>query len=204
MSAKLAVATSNAGKLAELRQMLSALDVEVLGSKELFPEPLEIAEEGESFEENAIHKATVVAKLTGMLTLADDSGLEVDALGGRPGVLSARFAGPQATDAQNNAALLEALRDVREPMTARFRCVLALVDPSGAEPAVVVREGRCEGEITREPRGGFGFGYDPLFVVAGLGRTMAELSEAEKNQLSHRGRALEAMMPELEAALRKR
>lgn len=197
---KLVVSTSNPGKLAELRQMLAILDLEVLGLGEALREPMEIAEEGETFEENALHKARVVAEATKTLTLADDSGLEVDALGGKPGVHSSRFAGPHATDAENNAALLEALRDAGEgPLTARFRCVLALVDPSGFTP--VFAEGRCEGEITREARGGSGFGYDPLFVVAGDGRTMAELADEEKNRISHRARALEAMLPKLRALL---
>lgn len=201
---KLVIATSNRGKLAELRQMLEGADVEVLGLADALPTPLEIEESGETFEENAILKASVVAKATGMLTLADDSGLEVDALEGKPGVRSARFAGPNATDAENNASLLDALRDFPEgtPLTARFRCVLALVDPSQAAP-LAIADGRCEGEITRESRGSGGFGYDPLFVVTGLGRTMAELTAAEKNTLSHRARALAAMLPKLKAVLAK-
>lgn len=199
----LVIATSNRGKLAELRELLSALPVEVLGMQEALGEPLDIAEEGETFEANAIHKATVVANAAGMLTLADDSGLEVDALGGEPGVHSARFAGPDATDAKNNAKLLAALRGLAgEAKTARFRCVLALVEPGKAAPLAVV-EGRCEGVIAEEARGEGGFGYDPLFIVAETGRTMAELSAAEKNRLSHRARALEAMLPKLRAVLER-
>lgn len=199
----LVIATSNRGKLAELRQLLAELPVEVLGMKEALGEPLEIAEEGETFEENAVHKATVVANATGMLTLADDSGLEVDALGGAPGVHSARYAGPNATDAENNAKLLAALRGLEgAPRTARFRCVLALVEPGKAAPLVVV-EGRCEGTIAEEARGEGGFGYDPLFIVAETGRTMAELPSGEKNRLSHRARALEAMLPKLRSLLER-
>jgi len=199
--AKLLVATSNRGKLAELRRMLADVPVEVLGLRDVFDEPMEIAEEGTSFEENAIHKARVVARASGLLTLADDSGLEVDALSGRPGVHSARFAGPNATDAENNRALLEALATSGEPpYTARFRCVLALVNPAKLDEPVLAK-GACEGTIANEPRGLEGFGYDPLFVVEGLGRTMAELSPETKNQISHRARALRALLPELVARL---
>src|SRR5262249_25092396 len=153
---------------------------------------------------NAVHKATVVAAATMMVSIADDSGLEVDALGGRPGVRSARFAHLRATDAENNAALLAALPDVEgeEARAPALRCVLALVDPwapPGAPP--VIAEGRCEGSIAREPRGAGGFGYDPLFVVKGFGRTMAELSEMEKNALSHRARAVDAIRPSLRQLL---
>lgn len=200
---KLVVASSNPGKIAELRKMLAPLDLELLSLKEALPEPPEIVEDCETFEENAIKKARVVAEAAQLLALADDSGLEVDALGGKPGVHSARFAGPDASDAENNAALLEALRDIREePLTARFRCVLAVVDPSGGAP--ILAEGSCEGAITREPRGSFGFGYDPLFVLAGQDRTMAELDAAEKNRISHRAEALEALLPKLRNFLKER
>lgn len=200
MTTKLVVATSNRGKLAELRRLLADVPVEVLGLRDVFEEPPEIAEDGATFEENAVHKARVVARESGLLTLADDSGLEVDALSGRPGVHSARFAGPDATDADNNRALLEALAACDPPYTARFRCVLALVDPAEMD-APVLAKGACEGEITNAPRGLEGFGYDPLFVVEGMGRTMAELSPETKNQLSHRARALRAMLPEIVARL---
>lgn len=200
---RLVIATSNRGKLAELRRMLARLDVEVLGLRDVFDEVPEIPEEAATFEENALFKASFVAKRIGIATLADDSGLEVDALSGDPGVHSARFAGPNATDAENNAQLLEALRHLPgEPWTARFRCVLALVDPEGSAP--IIKEGSCEGAITRTPRGENGFGYDPLFVLAGRDSTMAELADEEKNRISHRARALEAMLPELEARLQGR
>jgi XTP/dITP diphosphohydrolase len=189
--------------------------------------PPEVSEDGTSFAENAVKKAGTIARATMMLTVADDSGLEVDALGGRPGVRSARFAHARATDAENNAALLAALEALREPHSlrsgpssgtpgdvpsalanggfrARFCCVLALVDPfaHGGNPQVV--EGICEGDIVRTPRGTGGFGYDPLFVVSGTAKTMAELDQGEKNRLSHRGRAFAALRPVLEAAFRER
>lgn len=200
----LVVATSNKAKLVELRAMLEDLPVELVSLADALGEKLAIAEDGATFEENAVHKATVAANATLMPTLADDSGLEVDALGGRPGVRSARFAGPRATDAENNAALLAALGEV-EQRAGRFRCVLALVDPfapPGTAPIVV--EGRCEGEVAREPRGAGGFGYDPLFLVSGLGRTMAEMSEDEKNRTSHRALAVKALRPRLAALLEAR
>jgi XTP/dITP diphosphohydrolase len=166
-------------------------------------------ERGATFAEIATAKAAAIARATMALTLADDSGLEVDALEGRPGVRSARFAHERATDAENNAALLAALEALGEPTSegrfrARFRCVLALVDPftAGGEPQLV--EGSCEGTLTRTPRGSGGFGYDPLFVVDGTGKTMAELTPTEKNVLSHRSRALAALRPILERVLAER
>jgi XTP/dITP diphosphohydrolase len=202
----LVVASSNRGKLVEFGALAADLPVEIIGLSEAFPEPPSIVEDGDTFEANAIHKARVVAATAVMLTLADDSGLEVDALGGRPGVRSARFAHERATDAENNAALLAALADVEEQhRTARFRCVLALVDPwapAGTKP--IIASGSCEGTIAREPRGTGGFGYDPLFIVRGIQRTMAELSDVEKNALSHRALALKALRPELAALLESR
>lgn len=203
----LVVATTNRGKLAELRALLADLPVDALGLDEALPERITVAEDGDTFEANAIHKAQVIASVTQMLTLADDSGLEVDALGGRPGVRSARFAGPRATDAENNAALLAALGELEEgePRRARFRCVLALVDPwapPGAPPVTI--DGRCEGFIARTPHGTGGFGYDPLFVVEERGCSMAELPEADKNALSHRGRAFARLRPLLAELLARR
>ncbi len=198
------VASHNPGKLVEIRAILADLPVEVLSADEALGDAPEVVEDGQSFEENAAKKARVIAQASGMITLADDSGLEVDALGGKPGVRSARFSGESATDAENNAALLEALAKVEGgERTARFRCVLVLVDPSKPEREQVV-EGRCEGRIAREPRGRAGFGYDPLFIVAGRDRTMAELGEDEKNRISHRARALAQMRPRLDALVRAR
>ena len=152
----------------------------------------EVVEDAETFEGNARKKATELARRSGLSALADDSGLEVDALGGAPGVYSARFAGPGATDGTNVDKLLGAIVDVDDPArTARFRCVLALAGPSGAIEHVT--DGRCEGRITRERRGEGGFGYDPVFVPAGETRTMAELTSEEKNARSHRGAAVRAM-----------
>jgi XTP/dITP diphosphohydrolase len=194
----LLVATHNRGKLAEYRQLLSDLPVEVLSAAVVLGDAPPVAEIGATFEENALLKGKAAAEASMLVTLADDSGLEVDALGGRPGVRSARYAKEGATDAENNAALLTALEEVDDDgqRTARFRCVIALVDP-WAEGAPIVTEGRCEGTIAREPRGGAGFGYDPLFVVAGGQRTMAELGEDEKNRISHRARAIAALRPAL-------
>jgi XTP/dITP diphosphohydrolase len=205
----LVVATGNKGKLEELRALLAGLPVEVRSSAEVLGEAPVVEEDGETFAANATKKAREIAHATMMLTLADDSGLEVDALAGRPGVRSARFAHARATDAENNAALLAALEALGDPPAAdgypaRFRCVLALVDPytHGGEARTV--EGVCEGIVTRAPRGSGGFGYDPLFVVGGTDKTMAELSDAEKNRVSHRARAFAGLRPVLEKVLAER
>lgn len=199
----LVVATTNAGKLAELRAMLAQLPVEVLSADDVLTRKITVVEDGDTFAENATKKAVAIARATMMLTLADDSGLEVDALGGAPGVRSARYAHPRATDGENNAALisaLSALSDEEAVFRARFRCVLALVDPlQSFEPHLV--EGACEGRILVAPRGSGGFGYDPLFLVEGHEKTMAELDDASKNQVSHRGRAFQALRLVLEKAL---
>jgi XTP/dITP diphosphohydrolase len=205
VSHSLVVATTNRGKLEELRSLLSGLPIEVYSLDEVLPKKITVVEDGKTFVENAVKKAKAVAAATMMLALADDSGLEVDVLGGEPGVRSARYAHERATDAENNAhllAALDALQDaegVRDGVyRARFRCVLALVDPytNDGEPRVV--EGSCEGAITRTPRGSGGFGYDPLFVVKGTEQTMAELGSEEKNRVSHRARAVLALRPVLE------
>lgn len=195
MRTTLVLATTNEGKLNELRALLGDLPIELVSVSDVLGEKPKISEDGETFEANATVKASQICELTGMISLADDSGLEVDALGGRPGVRSARFAHDRATDAENNAALLREMEDVDEgARTARFRCVLALKSPWSED--VRLAEGRCEGSIARTPRGGGGFGYDPLFVVSELdGQAMAELSESEKNAISHRARAASAMRP---------
>jgi XTP/dITP diphosphohydrolase len=202
----LVVATNNRGKLEELRALLEGLPIEMLTLADVGAAGLTIVEDGATFEENAVKKARTVAEATTMLTIADDSGLEVDALGGLPGVRSARFAHERATDAENNATLLTRLEELDPPQSghfpARFRCVLALVDPYGAEP--FLSEGRCEGAITRTPRGGGGFGYDPLFVVEGGDKTMAELASEEKNRISHRALACLRMRPILDRLLVER
>ncbi len=203
----LVVASTNRGKLEELRAMLSGLPVQVLSLADVGAEGITVVEDGATFEANASKKALAIAAATTMLTLADDSGLEVDALGGEPGVRSARFAHERATDAENNAALLAALGALSEAgatpetLDARFRCVLALVDPYGAKKEPFLVEGRCEGAIVRAPRGQGGFGYDPLFLVAGTDKTMAELSAEEKNERSHRAQAFRKLRPVLEKVL---
>jgi XTP/dITP diphosphohydrolase len=208
----LVLATHNRGKLEELRALLVGAPLRPVSVDEVVRTPPVVVEDGRTFAENAIKKAKAVAAATMTITLADDSGLEVDALEGRPGVRSARFASERATDAENNAALLSALEGLDDPTAgpttesypARFRCALAVVDPytMGGEPLVV--EGVCEGVITRSPRGAGGFGYDPLFVVAGLDKTMAELTDPEKNAVSHRARACQALLPELHKLLQAR
>jgi XTP/dITP diphosphohydrolase len=200
------LATHNRGKLVELRALLADLPIAWVSLETALPGQPQAIEDGATFLDNARIKARAAAKATVMVTLAEDAGLEVDALGGRPGVRSARFAGEGATDADNNAALLEAMGEVEDDQrSARFRCVMVLVDPwadPGARETVV--EGACEGMIARAPQGGGGFGYDPLFVVAGIGRTMAELDDEEKNRTSHRARAVAALRPALTDLIARR
>lgn len=194
MSRVLLLATHNQGKVREFADLLSALPVEVRSLAQL-QITLSVVEDGATFEANATKKAREIAQATGMLVLSDDSGLEVDALGGEPGVYSARYAGPNANDAANNVKLVAALRDVPEHQrTARYRVVLALADPKGLlGDSVHLEHGTCEGRIQLEPSGQGGFGYDPYFVPTGHTRTMAELAPAEKNQLSHRAQAARRM-----------
>jgi len=189
---KLVMATRNRGKAEELKALLGDLTVEIL-TLDHFSGLAEIAETGASFRENACLKAHAVAGFTKLSALADDSGLVVDALGGKPGVYSARFAGEPSSDERNNAKLLDLLQGVPLPeRTARFVCVMAFVTPEGD---LKVTEGLCEGLILEEPRGTGGFGYDPLFYLPALEKTMAELSKEEKNRISHRSKAFAAMLP---------
>jgi XTP/dITP diphosphohydrolase len=196
------LATSNEGKLVELRALFRDLPVQLLGLTAVEGEHVAVPETGNTLEENAILKARAACAATGLYALADDSGLEVEALGGRPGVRSARFAHERATDAENNAALLRELEEIGDAgRQARFRCVLALASPWDPDH-VELAEGTCEGLIARAPRGSGGFGYDPLFIVPELGgRAMAEMSEAEKNEVSHRARAARAMRDKLRKML---
>jgi XTP/dITP diphosphohydrolase len=184
------LATANPGKLRELQALLADARIEVLPQAQFGITP--VAETGHTFTENALLKARHAA--AHLPALADDSGLEVDALGGRPGVLSARYAGADATDAANNAKLLAELRGVPAAQrTARYRCVLVWVrDPR--DPAPVICEGVWEGRIAEAPSGEHGFGYDPLFLVGELGITAAQLSPELKNSLSHRGQALRQLL----------
>lgn len=189
---KLVLASRNRGKLKELNQLLGGLGYEVI-SLEYFNGLPEIEETGITFQENAVLKAREAARMTGNLCLADDSGLEVDYLGGAPGVYSSRFAGPEKDDLANNTKLLSLLEGVPfQERTARFRCVVAVASPEGLAETV---EGVCEGIIGVEPKGYNGFGYDPLFVVEGLGRTMAELDSETKNKISHRAKAFLKAVP---------
>jgi XTP/dITP diphosphohydrolase len=193
---RLLVASRNAKKLEELRRILAGAGLEVVGLDDVpaFPEA---PETGATFEENALAKARDAVAATGLPTVADDSGIAVDALNGMPGVLSARWAGSAKDDAANLHLVLEQVADVPdERLTAAFVCAAALVDPSG--PEVVVR-GEWPGTLVRKPRGTNGFGYDPIFVPEGRTRTSAELSSEEKDAISHRGRALQALLPHLRA-----
>ncbi len=185
-SPALILATLNRGKARELGALLGDLPFDVRALVD-YPGALAPEENETTYRGNALLKARAASQLTGACALGDDSGLEVDALGGAPGLYSARYGGPGLDDAGRCALLLEALHDVPDDRrTARFRCVIAIVDPAGREWVV---EGVAEGRITREPRGMSGFGYDPLFYYPPLGKTFAELSDAEKSDVSHRGRA---------------
>lgn len=195
MKKQLVIASRNQKKKNELQQVLGDLDFELLSLDDLPPLP-EVEEDGSTFAENAIKKAVTVARQTGMLTLADDSGLVVDALQGEPGVYSARYAGPEANDEKNNQKLLQALLAIPEKnRTARFVCVIALALPDGRLETV---EGTCDGRIDRYPRGSVGFGYDPLFVPDGYEESFAQLSPLIKNSISHRGKALALIKPFLQ------
>ena len=186
MRPKLLIATNNLGKLHEYRILLKGVPFDLVSLSDAGIKT-SVAEVGESFEENARLKARTLAQESQVLTLADDSGLEVDALGGEPGVMSARYAGENATDTDRINYLLARLIDVPEgKRTARFRCVIAIARPDGRTE---ICSGECPGFITLEPRGEYGFGYDPIFFFMELGKTMAELPVDIKNRVSHRGQA---------------
>lgn len=183
---KLLVATRNKHKLEEIRQIFSLPGLKLLAADEVEGLPADVDEDAETFEGNALKKARELGVASGLWTLADDSGLEVEALNNAPGVYSARYAGEPCSYPANNEKLLRELSGVTN-RRARFRCVIALRAPDGREWSV---EGRCEGTICGAPRGTNGFGYDPLFVPDGFSQTFAELDSATKNGLSHRGHAL--------------
>ncbi len=188
---RLVLASGNPGKLRELSRILDDLGYELHPQSEFDVD--EVAETGTTFVENAIIKARHAATHTGLPALADDSGIEVDALDGAPGVYSARFSGPGADDAANNALLVEKLRDVApERRSARYRAVIVLMHHA-ADPSPLICEGSWEGMIQLEPAGVGGFGYDPYFYLPDLGCTSAQLSRDEKNRLSHRGQALDEL-----------
>lgn len=183
----LVIATKNAGKLLEFKQMLGGLPYRIMSLID-FPD-IDIREDGKSFDENALIKARTVAVQTGLLALGDDSGLEVEALGGKPGILTARYAGEGASDEDNIKKLLSEMENVPwERRQARFVCSLALVFPEGG---FFVERGFCNGIIAEKPRGEHGFGYDPVFYLPEYNKTMAELPDDEKNRISHRARAVE-------------
>ena len=191
---KLLLASNNQGKLKEIQALLQDLDIKLLTPAELGIS-LDVDETGTTYAENAALKGRAFAQASSLLTLSDDSGLEVDVLGGLPGLHSARFAPqPGASDADRRAYLLQQLHGKPRPWTACFRCMIALTTPAGD---VQLAEGICPGEIIPDERGHNGFGYDPLFLIPELGRTMAELDMESKNRLSHRARAVQAARPML-------
>jgi XTP/dITP diphosphohydrolase len=202
---ELALATRNEGKIREILQICADWPVRWAMAREIEGGPEhhaatwpEVQETGQTYLENALLKARAAARGAGVPAVADDSGIEVDALGGEPGLRSARFAGPEATDAQNLGLLIERISDVPDSLrTARYRCVAACAWPGGRE---VWAEGMCEGRLILEPRGSGGFGYDPIFVPQREPhRTMAELPPEEKNAISHRGGALRSLGERLRA-----
>ncbi len=185
---RLLLATNNRGKLREYRRLLAGIPFDIVTPADC-DITAEVAETGATFEENAILKATTMAAASSLLSLADDSGLEVDALGGAPGPLSHRFAGKNATDADRIAFLLNKLKDAPDKVrTAQFRCVIAIAEPTGR---VEICSGVCRGVIINKPVGANGFGYDPVFFLPELGKTMAQLTIRQKNLISHRARAAE-------------
>ncbi|MEM7446900.1 MAG: RdgB/HAM1 family non-canonical purine NTP pyrophosphatase [Myxococcota bacterium] len=197
MSAKILLATHNKGKVLEFRRMFDQVTLSVCSLSDLGISD-SIPEDGDTLKANALAKALGYARRAGLPTISDDSGLEVDALGGAPSVRSARFAGEHASDAENNAKLLGMLGS-RQDRKARFRCVLCFVDPGrSAEDPVAYAEGVCEGRILLEPGGSGGFGYDPIFQPDGKERSMAALPAAEKNQISHRAAAFRVMKETLQ------
>ncbi|HTM10723.1 MAG TPA: XTP/dITP diphosphatase [Verrucomicrobiae bacterium] len=203
---KILVATTNPGKLAEIAAFLSPLGIEILSLSDLKNPPV-VTEDGDTFEANALKKARTLAVFSGLPTLADDSGLEVEALAGAPGIHSARYSGEDANDAGNNEKLLRALAGIpEERRAARFVCVLALSMPPFRGGAEQLFRAECAGRIGFEPRGDKGFGYDPLFFYPPLGRTFGELDRETKSGVSHRGRALKrlaAAWPDLKAIIKQ-
>lgn len=197
---KLLLASSNLGKLREIQALLDDLDV-ILQTPKQLDITIDVDEDGVTYAENAALKASAFAQASGLLTLADDSGLEVDVLGGLPGIHSARFSQlPHATDADRRNYLLDRLRGSPRPWSAQFHCTVALTTPGGD---IYFANGECHGEIIPEERGQGGFGYDPIFLLSDLGRTMAELDMEEKNRLSHRARAVKASLPILTKLIRE-
>jgi XTP/dITP diphosphohydrolase len=188
---KLLLASRNPGKIHELRSLLAGIGLELVDLQSLGLY-LDVEERGDTYFENAAHKAMVFAELSKCWALADDSGLEVEALDGAPGIRSARLAGPGKSDQERRNYLLELLEGHAEPWTARFQCSVVLANPAGG---IDTAHGTCEGRVIAQERGEHGFGYDPIFHLAEIDKTMAELTIDEKNRLSHRARAVEAIIP---------
>jgi len=194
----LLIATRNQGKLYEIQSLLDGLEISLV-TLETLGIALDVMETGSSYEENAALKAAAYSHIANLVTMADDSGLEVDALGGQPGIRSARFSPlPHATDADRRLYLLDLLRGHPRPWTAHFHCTVAVVTPTDK---IYYAQGNCPGEIIPTERGTNGFGYDPIFLIPSIGLTMAELSLTEKNQLSHRARSVKAALPLLHSLL---
>lgn len=198
---KLLIATGNKGKVKEIQALLNGLEVELVTPKEIGLD-IEVVEDGVTYEENAGKKARAYSQASGLIALADDSGLEVDALGGEPGLYSARYSGrPGASDADRRVFLLEKLKEKPRPWRAHFHATVAVGTPDGLAQFAV---GDCYGEIIPEERGDGGFGYDPIFFIQNIGRTMAELSMDEKNRLSHRALAVKHALPVLQKLMKPR
>jgi XTP/dITP diphosphohydrolase len=195
-SKTLVLATRNQGKISEFKELLSTFPVEVKSLQDFGPIP-PVVEDGETFEENAYKKAHATARILGFPVLADDSGLEVQALGGLPGVRSARYAGKEATDEENNLKLLKAMKGIVD-RKASFKCVISIAVPRG--PALTYEE-TCDGEVTHEMKGSHGFGYDPIFYYPPLKKTFAQMSVEEKNRVSHRGKAAAQLRDEFDQVL---
>ncbi len=192
----LVLATQNQGKISEFKELLSSFSIEIKSLQDFGSIP-PVVEDGETFEENAYKKAHTTAKILGLPVLADDSGLEVQALDGLPGVRSARYAGEEATDNENNIKLLEAMKGIID-RRALFKCVISIAVPRG--PALTYEE-ECKGEITYEMIGNHGFGYDPIFYYPSLKKTFAQMSVEEKNRVSHRGKATAQLRDEFDNVL---
>lgn len=192
----LVIATRNQGKASEFKRLLKDFEIDIKCLDDFGPLP-EIEEDGDTFEDNAVKKARFAARILGLPALADDSGLVVKALGGMPGVYSARYAGDHADDLANNRKLLQAMKGIKD-REASFVCVIAIAVPRG--PALIY-EGTCNGIITEEPRGEGGFGYDPIFYYPPLRKTFAEMTPEEKNHVSHRGKAMAELKEEFEKVM---
>ncbi|MCC6933217.1 MAG: XTP/dITP diphosphatase [Deltaproteobacteria bacterium] len=193
------IATNNQGKIKEFLVILNSLDVRLLTLKEVGL-ILDVEENGDSYEKNAIIKATAAARLSRLVSIADDSGLEVDALGGAPGIYSARYAGTSATDKDRRMKMIEEIKSHQAPYPARFRCSIAIVTP---DQTIKTFTGTCEGQIILEERGEHGFGYDPIFFLPEHSCTMAELSPEIKNQISHRARAISLAFDYIKSLIQK-